>query len=166
MLVSGLMSLLVLLISGAWAGLGKTAADVSARCRVAQEANLAAATLARDLGGSLPEKTTGQRESGRLVGRLVVDGPELWLCFDGDADGQADWGAPDTVVTYQLDTEMTYGTAWKRLVRQNLETGSEFTAAANVEQMQLTEQIDAVKIDLTVQYRDVSRTYTIVAKDP
>lgn len=167
MLVGGLMSLLVLLISGAWRGLGRSSSDAATRCRIAQEARLAAASLTRDFSGSLPEQVTGQRDGGRLVGRMIVAGPELRLCFDGEPlDGEPGWGAPDTVVVYQLDTEITYGQSWKRLVRWNQATGSEFTVATNVDAMALTDLGDGVKIDLTFTYRDITRTYTIVAKDP
>ena len=167
MLVGGLMSLLVLLISGAWRGLGRSSADATARCRIAQEANLAAASLRRDFSCALPEQMTGQKDRGRLVGRMIVAGPGLWLCFDGEPlNGVADWASPDTVVVYELDTETTYGVPWKRLVRSNESTGAVFTAAANVDAMDLTDQGDGVKIDLTLTYRDITRTYTIIAKDP
>lgn len=167
MLVGGLMSLLVLLISGAWRGLGRSSADAATRCRIAQEANLAAASLKRDFGGALPEQVTGQKDRGRLVGRMIVAGPELRLCFDGEPlNGVADWASPDTVVVYGLYSETTYGVPWKRLVRSNESTGAVFTAASNVDAMSLTDQGDGVKIDLTFTYRDITRTYTIVAKDP
>ncbi len=166
MLVAVLMSFLALLISGAWTGLGRTTADVAARSRVAREANMAAASLARDFSGSLPGQPGGGREQGRLVGRMIAAGPELRLCFDGDGDGLADWASPDTVVAYRIDTELTYGQSWKRLVRSDSGSLSEFTVAANVDQMQLTDQGDAVKIDLTFTYRDITRTYTFLARDP
>ncbi len=164
MLVSGLMGFLALLISGAWAGLGRTSADVIVRCRVAQEANLAVASLMRDLGGNLPGQTAGQRQLGRIVGRLVVDNSQLWLCFDGEPlngeppNGSAEWAAPDTVIVYDVQAN--------QLIRSDQQAGTTFAVAANVDQMQLTEQADGVTIDLTFQYRDITRTYTIVAKDP
>lgn len=157
-IVSALMSLLVVLISGAWSGLGRTAADAAVRCRITQEANLAVESLARDLGGSLPDQGTGSKAHGRLVGRLVAGGPQLRLCFDGDDDGQADWAAPDTVILYEIQSN--------RLVRQNLQTASQYVVAGNLQQMQLTDQGDGIRIDLTFTYRDITRTYTLMAKDP
>jgi type II secretory pathway pseudopilin PulG len=157
-LVAGLMSLLVLMISGVWSGLGRSTTDATARCRVAQEANLAMESLVRDLGGSLPDQITGEKQQGRLVGRLIAGGPQLQLCFDGDDDGQADWGSPDTVIIYEVLSN--------RLVRRDVQAASEFTVAGNVDQMQLTDQGDGVGIDLTFTYREITRTYTIVAKDP
>jgi len=159
MLVSGLMSLLVLLLSGAWSGLGRPSADAIARCRVAQEANLAAEALARDLGGSLPDQSTGTRESGRLVGRLAVDGSELWLCYDGEpVNGLPDWVAPDTVIVYDVQAD--------NLVRSDQQAATSYVVADHVSQMQVTEQVEGVHVDLTFAYRDVTRTYTIIAKDP
>ena len=73
-------------------------------------------------------------------------------------DGVADWGLPDTVIVYEVQGS--------QLIRSNQQTGVALTVADKVSQMQLTEQIDGVRIDLTLQYRDLTRTYTIVAKDP
>ena len=157
--VSALMSFLVLLISGAWRGMGRPSANAIVRCRVVQEANLAVDSLARDLGGSLPGQTTGKRKLGRMVGRMVVDGSQLRLCFDGEpVNTVPEWGAPDTVITYDVQAN--------RLVRSNQQTGTAFTVAANVNQMQLTELADGVRIDLVFTYRDITRTYSIITKDP
>ncbi|MHC4179931.1 MAG: hypothetical protein ACYSWU_20685 [Planctomycetota bacterium] len=149
----------VLLISGAWRGLGRSSVDAFVRCRVAQEANLAVESLVRDLGGSLAGQTTGEKQIGRAVGRSVVDNSALWLCFDGEpADGAADWGPPDTVIVYEVQGG--------QLIRSNQQTGVALPVADKVSQMQLTEQIGGVRIDLTLQYRDLTRTYTIEARDP
>jgi prepilin-type N-terminal cleavage/methylation domain-containing protein len=159
MVVSALMSLLALFISGAWTGFGRTSADVIARCRVAQEANLAAETLARDFAGCLPGQTAGPVDLGRLVGRSIHTGPSLWLCYDGEpANGMADWAGPDVVIVYDLQSN--------KLRRTNQQTGASRVVADNVHEIQLTELAGGLKIDLTFTYRDVTRTYTTVAKDP
>jgi len=159
MVVSVAMGLLVLVLSGAWSGLGRPSADALVRCRVAQEANLAAASLARDFGGSLPDQTTGRKQSGWLVGLLVVDDSQLWLCFDGEpVNGVADWASPDTVITYEVQDD--------RLIRSNQQTETTFPVASNVEQMQLSQQAEEVEIELTFTYRDITRTYTIIGKNP
>jgi len=159
MIVSGLMSFLVLLISGAWAGPGRSSADAITRCRVAQEANLAIEALTRDLGGCLGGQTAGQKQSGRLVGRRVVAGPILQLCFDREPlNGLADWAPPDTVIVYQVQQGL--------LIRSNQQAATQFVVADNVDQMQLTEQADGITIELTFSYRGLTRTFTIVAKDP
>ncbi len=158
MLVGGMMSFLALLISGAWRGLGRSSVDAVVRCRVAQEANLAVESFTRDLGGSLADQIAGDRQIGRAVGRLVVGGSALWLCFDGDpADGDA-WGPTDTVITYEVQGN--------QLIRTNDQTGVAVVVADKVSLLQLTEQIDEIRIDLTFQYRDLTRTYTMIAKDP
>lgn len=156
LIVGGLMSFLVVLMSEAWSGLGRPSADALVRCRIAQEANLAAASLARDFGGSLPGQTGGGKECGRLVGQLVVDGSQLWLCFDGEPlNGVADWGLPDTQVVYEMEDN--------HLIRSNRKTDTTFTVADNLEGMQVSEQFGAVTVELYFSYRDLARTYTFVA---
>lgn len=152
-----LMGLLVILISGAWTGLGRSSTDATVRSRVAHEASLAVAALARDFGGSLPGQPTGGKEERRLVGWLVSAGPELRLYYDG---------TPNIEIVYYLDTMTTYGKSWKRLVRWDTDTGSELTVATNVDTMQLTDLGDGVQIELTLTYRDLTRTYTFVGKGP
>jgi len=159
MCASATMTLLVLLISASWSGLGRPSADAIARSRIAQEANLAAQSLARDFSNSLAEETTGFKQLGRMVGRMVVEGSQLRLCFDGGpASGTADWADPDTVIAY----EVLNG----QLVRTNLKTGTAFTVAASVDQMQLTAQADGLRIDLAFSYRGFTRTYTMITHDP
>jgi prepilin-type N-terminal cleavage/methylation domain-containing protein len=50
MLTAFLMALLAMVLGNAWAAFGRPAISSVARCRVAQEANLAAEALARDIG--------------------------------------------------------------------------------------------------------------------
>ena len=158
LIVSGLMVLLAVLLSSAWSGLGRPLADAVGRCRVTQEASLALASLARDYAGSLPD-AVGEQVQGRLVGRQVIDGSELWLCFDGGSpDGVADWGPPDTVIIYEVQSN--------HLIRRDQNSGDTFTVARDVDAMDLTELGDGVQIDLTLHYRDITRTYTMIAKDP
>ena len=160
MLVAGLMSFLVLLISGAWTGFGRSMTDSIVRCQVAQEANLALASLAMDFHGNLPEDVTGALSEGEMVGRLVVGGSQLSLCFDGGspANGSADWSSPDTVISYDVQSN--------QLVRTNQQTGTATIVARHVNDLMITDQADGVAIDLTFEYRDLTRTYTIVTQDP
>jgi len=159
LLASGIMSLLVLLLSAAWSGLGRPSADAIARARITQEASLAAQSLARDFSGTLAEEAAGGKQLGRIVGRMAIEGSQLRLCFDGDsANGTAEWAAPDTVIVYEVVEH--------HLVRTNLKTGTAFTVAANVKRMQLAAQADGVRVDLTFSCRDLTRTYTMIAKDP
>jgi len=156
LIVGGLMSFLVVLMSEAWSGLGRPSADALVRCRIAQEANLAAASLARDFGRGLPEQRAGGKESGCLVDELVVEGSQLWLCFDGEPlNGTADWALPDTEIVYEVDGN--------RLIRTNRKTKTAFTVADNVQEMKVSEQFGAITIELCFSYRDFARTYTFVA---
>ncbi len=53
-IVSGLMVFLAVLLSAAWSGIGNTTVDLVARGQLAQEIDIATASLSRDFGGSLP----------------------------------------------------------------------------------------------------------------
>jgi len=158
-IVSALMGFLAILLSSTWSGIGRPLVEAVARSRVAQEASLAVASLARDWGGN-PIDATGEQELGRLVGRTVVGGSELRLCFDGGAspNGVADWAAPDTVIVYDVQSN--------KLVRSNENSGTTFTVATDVQLLTLTDLGNAVQIDLSLSYRDIARTYTMIAKDP
>jgi hypothetical protein len=156
-LVAALMSFLVILISGIWTGMGRAIADVAADARITQEARLALESFSRDLAGSLPGQTTGTKGQSRMVGRSIAGTSQLSLCFDGDADGVADWSAPDVVVSYQVEAG--------RLVRRIQQPLSEFAVADCVDAMEISDLGDGVQVDLTFRYRDVTETYTIVAKD-
>ena len=159
MLVGAMTSLLAVFLSAAWSGFGQPSADALVRCRVMQEAQLAAASLAADFGGSLANQFQGTKQSGRMVGRMIIGDSRLWLCFDGGSlNGVADWGTPDTVITY--------GVQANQLIRSDLKAGTDFVVASNVEAMALQEQGDGVKIELTFSYRDITQTYTLITRDP
>jgi type II secretory pathway component PulJ len=153
-----LMVLLSMLLSTIWSGMGRPLADTVARARVTQEATLARASFARDWAGSLPN-SIGARSEGRLVGRQVVGGSELRLCFDGGScNGNADWATPDAVIAYQVQSN--------RLTRVDQNSLETVTVANDVQSMTVTDLLDAVQIDLTIEYREVARTYTFIARDP
>ena len=115
--------------------------------------------LAADLGGSLPGHATGTELNGQMVGCMVVGGSELRLCFDGGAlNGSADWGSPDTVIRYYVEDD--------KLIRWNETADTVFYVASNVESMALSDLGSGVQIDLTLTFRDVSQTYTLITEDP
>jgi type II secretory pathway component PulJ len=163
LLVAGLMSLLVLLISAGWAGFGGPTVDALVRCKVAQEARLAVAALSADLGGY---PATGQGRPGTVaqsafVGRQQPGGSQLWLCFDGgtNPNGLADWGPPDTVIVYQVQNGC--------LVRQDQAAGTSFTVARYVTGFTAQDLGGGqVQLQLTFTYRAITRTYTWIARDP
>lgn len=162
MVVSGLMTILAMLLAAIWSGLGRPLLDSASRAQISQEANLAAAALARDFGGSLAgsDGRLGYQVNGKLVGRMQPADSVLRLCFDGGnvVDGLAEWGAPDTVITYEVQDG--------NLVRWDESSGTLFTVARYVQQMQLTSQDNGVEIKLTFAYRNLTRTYTLVGLDP
>jgi hypothetical protein len=142
-----------------WFSLGRSSVDGLANSRLAGEARMAADVFSRDFSGCLPGATTGGKPLGRLMGRLLVGGSELRLCYEGTPEnGSADWTTPDRIVVYGLDSG--------QLTRSDLEAGTCFVVADHVEDFQLTELGTGVQIDLTLRQRDLQRTYTFVVQDP
>lgn len=162
MVVTTLMAFLTLLLSATWAGLVRPTADLAARTRLSQEANLAAASLVRDLAGSLPnaEGRIGTKAQYRFVGRMQPFNNQLWLCFDGSStpNGSADWGWPDTVIVYEVQDH--------RLVRWDQSTSTIHTLARHVQQLDVQDLGDRVQLKITFQYRGITPTYTLIARDP
>jgi type II secretory pathway component PulJ len=163
MLVSILMSLLVILVSEVWAAFGRPAADIVARCQVAQEARLAAASLADDLGGCLAngEGRLGDKRSYQFVGRLQPANSQLWLCFDGGSNpnGIADWAPPDTVIVYEVQGN--------NLLRWDQSSGQSFAVARHVSKLEVQDLGGGqLQIQLTFAYRNITQTYTLIARDP
>lgn len=172
-IVGGMMAMLAMFFSAAWAAFGRPASDAIARARVAQEAGHAADALARDLGGSLAahDARTGQLLQYRLVGRLQPD-DELRLCFDGgdEPDGIPNWLAPDHVIIYYREDS--------RLVRWDWTAGIKTTIARHLYDLDVSEPAAGrVRIGLTfrldhrekipgVGYAAFARTYTFEALDP
>lgn len=161
-IVSGLMAVLAVLLANAWSGLGRPLLDATVHARLAQEADLALAALSRDLGGYLSDTAgrTGGKSTYPVVGRLQPGGSQLWLCFDGGStpNGQADWAPPDTVISYEVVASA--------LVRWDQTAGTSFVVARNVDSFYLQDLGSEVQITLTLSFRSVSQTYTLIAKDP
>jgi len=155
-----LVVMLSMLLSNAWTGLGRPLLKNAARCRIAQEADLALACLARDLGGTLPEGASGGKPSSQFVGWTHPGGNDLLLCFDSKStpNGVADWAAPDTVIFYSVVANA--------LVRSNELTGTDYVAAQNLESLNIQDLGGDLQITLAFAYRGVSLTYTLVAKKP
>jgi hypothetical protein len=158
----GLFALLAVLLAKTWYGLMRPAAELAARARLAQEAGLATASLGRDLGGSLanPVGRTGPKTLYPYVGRLLPGNSQLWLCFDGgpSPNGVADWGPPDAVIIYAVQGD--------QLVRTDQNAGTTFTVARLVSGFAVQDLGGRVQIQMTFTYRGLTRTYTLVARDP
>ena len=93
LIVSGLMGFLAVLISATWSAFIRPTTDIANRCRIAQEASLALASLSRDLGGSLADNLTGTTSQYQIVGRMQPGTSQLRICYDGGStpNGPADW---------------------------------------------------------------------------
>jgi prepilin-type N-terminal cleavage/methylation domain-containing protein len=161
-IVSMLMAMLAMLLAETWRGFGRPMMDTAARSRLAEEANLALASLARDLGGSLSDSAgrLGRKSDSAYVGRMQPGGVQLWICFDGGTtpNGAADWAAPDTVISYEVD-----GTS---LVRLNQTAGTSFVVARNVAAFAVQDLGSECQITLTFAYRNYSQSYQLIAQNP
>ncbi|MBN1590907.1 MAG: prepilin-type N-terminal cleavage/methylation domain-containing protein [Pirellulales bacterium] len=161
--VSVLLSLLVVLLSTAWVGLGQPSVDAMERCRLLQEAQMATLSLAEDLRGSVPTKiVTGvtfdppeDTVAGGLAGVTTTDGSDLTIGFADSAKN----------VTYRMSTP-TDNLGDNRLLRIN--GTNKFVVAKDLEAMNVTVGAD-VTIDLTFSlpgYRGnpVKTVYRLVFK--
>lgn len=160
---SALMAMLAMLLADGWAAIGRPLIDTAAQCRIAHEAQMALACLARDLGGNDADEAghIGAKSASRFVGRTQPGGSQLWLCFDGGTppNGSAEWGAPDTVITYEVVNAS--------LVRWNQTADSTFVVAGHVTDFVLTDLGGGhLRIELTFTCRNITRTYTFIAVDP
>jgi len=157
-----LLALLVVLMGKIWYGMLRPTSYMAARARLDEEAALAAAALARDLGGyySDPAGRLGTQNLYKFVGRMQVSNKQLWLCYDAGnpPNGTADWTSPDIVIDYELD-----GTS---LIRRNQSTNSTFVVAQYVQNLDFLNLGDRVQIQITFSYRGITQTYTVVARDP
>jgi type II secretory pathway component PulJ len=159
---SGLLVALTMLLAEAWSGMARPLLQTAFRCRLNQEADLALAALARDLGGSLSDNAgrLGSKLSSQFVGWTEPAGTQLWLCFDGGTspNGLPDWAPPDTVISYEVVANS--------LVRADQTGSGAFVVARYVSDMQLRDLGTELQIAISFQYRDISQTYTLVAKRP
>ena len=164
--VSGLTIFLALLLSSTWALLNRPTANLIAWGQIFQEMDLANAAIARDLGGGLSDYGNangqlGTKQQGALLGcrrTNDVNGDHLQLCFDGqNPSGQAAWNPPvQTVIDYYVAN----GT--NNLIRWNQTSGTFFTAAKNVAQMQVVDNGGStLQLTLTFTYVPVHGTESL-----
>ena len=160
-----MLCLLATMMAGGWSAFGRPASDVEARCRIAQEASLAAESLVRDLSGYKPgaDGRAGGLGSSKFLDRMQPENAALWLCFDSESNpnGTPDWGSPDAVVVYQLMDD--------RLVRSDHLAGTTVTVARYLSGLQVLDQpglTPGVMVQLSFSYRNFQRTYTLYGIDP
>lgn len=161
LIVSTFMGFLAVLISTTWSAFIRPTVEVAQRSRIAQEANLAVASLSRDLAGSLADNPAGSISTFRLVGRMQPDNSRLRLCFDGGTapNGTADWSDPDTIISYYVDSN--------QLIRWNENAGTLFNVAKDIDNLYVEDLGDGtVHIRMTFQFRSISQTYNLIARDP
>jgi type II secretory pathway component PulJ len=103
MIACGLTAFLGILLVTACSAYQKAAAEVIARCRIAEEADLAIHALSADLGASLSSAITGPKERGLPTAVFVAsDGSRLAITFEDSA-------APENsrVVIYEIRSDLT-----------------------------------------------------------
>ncbi len=161
--VSGLMTVMAMLLSTAWIGMGRPTVDAIVRGGLFQEMDTAVSAFSQDLGGSLagPDGRLGGKIKDHWVGWLKPAEGQLWLCFDGGAepDGEPDWGSPDTVVVYQAESNS--------LIRWNQNTDTTFTVAKNLDGLTIAEiSSEMISITMTFQHRGITRSCTLLVRTP
>lgn len=160
-IVSIFLAFLALLLSATWSAFIRPTSDIAGRGRIAQEVSLAVASLSRDLSGSHADNRTEGKQSCKLVGRMQPDNTQLRLCYDSpdSPNGVADWSSPDLIVSYYVDDQ--------KLIRWNEDTGALYVVARDISSFAAEDQGDgSVKLTLNFQYRKLSQTYTMIARDP
>lgn len=158
--IAGLLStVLLVMIGNVWRSFSLATRRQLDDVGLASDARLAQESFRRDLAGHLPGAAAGEPAVGRFVGRLCPQSGRLMLCFDGAPTNQtADWLAPDVVVEYSVENG--------QLLRTDNATNAVLVVAEGVATFAATEQSDGVRLDLTLQRRDLIRTYTWIARDP
>ena len=163
-----LTALLAVMLSTTWVLLMRPTADLLAAGQLFQEMDIAVTTLARDLGGSLPDNQyVGAKKVGRLLGvqQSPTDSNKLELWFDGgnNADSPPTTWNPlpdDTVIDYYVNS------ASNSLIRSSSKASSTpFTVANDVVGMSVAPR-DAghLQIDLTFSCVVNSTSTTLTRK--
>jgi hypothetical protein len=158
-----LTAFFMILLSTTWGLLMRPTADLIVWGQLFQEMDVAVVSLARDLGGSLPDYKDssglpGEKPQGLLLqGKATTDaeGDHLMLCYDGGAspDGTADWSVStaDTIIDY-------YKTADNCLVRRKTVGGvtTSFTVANDVASMSVGDApSDSTSLQIVLTFSNV-----------
>lgn len=160
MVATAMTAFLFLMMSGMWVTLAGSMNDSLIDAKISQEAHFVLEIMRRDLGGFLPGKEKEEKDENKLVGRLATSAGQLMLCFDGsDADGVPEWGKPDTVIAYEVQNEQL-----RRIEETN--HGESFVVATNITAFTPTQLANGVRVDFTITYEGISKSYTLIAQDP
>jgi hypothetical protein len=157
---STLAALLMILLATTWASFGRSAVQVDARARIAQEGILAAQSIACDLGGFLadsPGRTgaliPGGQSPYQFLNWDLTQGDALVLNFRGANAGDV------ISITYQLQGN--------RLVRSDSSTGLTTTIANYVTGFAVAPgPSNQAEIQITISYRYFTATYTLLGVSP
>ena len=160
MVATAITAFLFLMMSGMWRGLMGSMNDSLTDARISQEAHFVLEIMRRDLGGFLPGKEKEERDENKLVGLLATGSKQLMLCFDDDkADGEPEWGNPDTVIVYEVQDE--------QLLRiEQTDKGKFIVVANNITDFTPTQLADGAQVDFTVTFEGISKTYTLICQGP
>ena len=163
-----LTAFLAILLSTTWVLLMRPTADLIVWGQIFQEMDIAVASLARDLGGSLPDCMDSSNLLDKKTQGILLeckssndsDGDHLLLCFDGGAspDSTADWGisTSDTVIDYYVHVDGNLHS----LIRLNKKTGTQFTVATDVSNISVGDApSDATRLQIVLTFsHDVKAT--------
>jgi prepilin-type N-terminal cleavage/methylation domain-containing protein len=160
MVATAITAMLFIMMSGMWRGLARSMNHSLVDARISQEAHFILEVMRRDLGGFLPGKETEQEDENKLVGRLATAAKQLMLCFDDDhADGEPDWGKPDTVIVYEVRDG--------QLLRiEQTDKGKFIVVASHLTDFTPTQLAKGVRVDFTITYEGFSKTYSLISQDP
>ena len=137
----------------------RSATDIISQTQVVSAAQFALESFRRDLTGNLPENPNGTKLEGKMVGTLVTVDARLLLCYDGDPLNEiADWAAPDRVMVYEVQGG--------QLIRTDQQSGAAFVVANNVSDFTVTQLASGLRIELTFERGNFTRTYTLISEDP
>lgn len=183
-IVSVLLVVLALLLSSAWVGVGRAAADLIGRSQLVQERDLAIASLSRDLGGCSvePDARNGEKLTGRWLkweypnNVSLPSNQDLILYYDGGTNSTGDTLA-NTVVHYlvapdpdpKVATQIPAPLILVRRITVNGGTPTDFTVARNVYSMTVVPDgtpVNSVAIVLCFKYRKLTLTCDLTAKQP
>jgi type II secretory pathway pseudopilin PulG len=190
-LVAMLTVFLAVLLSSVWKNISLFTTDALGRGQLMQEMDMAAASLSRDLAGTLPILATttfsgaDQRpDANRWIEwkkEVGSGGDELWLAYDASntPNGSPDWtGTTDTVICYRLIDDPNTDVTTKILIRENKSElpATSFIVARGVNSMTIEADGDYVKATLQFKFQRRSgsryfgpeylRTFSLEAKIP
>jgi type II secretory pathway pseudopilin PulG len=167
---------LAVIVSSAWTGMGRAAADLIGRSQLVQERDVAVAALSRDLGGCLldPLARTGDKTKGRWLSwtcptnATLTTNQDLLLTFNTGTTA-AGIPLPNTTIRYLAIADPDPNSSTLLLVRRmNDDAPTQFTVAKNVHSMFVTinPTDNSARITICFEYRKFTLTCDLTAREP